>query len=298
MLIALPLARALLLITATVVAARHAHRVRTRRRLQAVRDVRGVRVRRDGGRVFVRVHDVVRNRLDGAGLSMAATDAIVLWMAASIAVALLASAVALPLGALAFAAALVAGPFATMVLRQRRAQFRVVALPTLLDDVAHHLRGGGTVLTALAEIGESPHVYADACRTAVGRVRAGLTLAGALELWAAETGVAGIGVVAGALVLAAQTGGRAAAALDGLAAGLRDQQAVAAEAHALATQARLSAVVVALAPVGFLVLSATTSPATTRFLTNTATGRACFAVGITLDVVAAQWMRRIVRVEA
>ncbi len=51
-------------------------------------------------------------------------------------------------------------------------------------------------------------------------------------------------------------GGRAADALDGLASSLRDRLDAVAEAHALSTQARLSAVVVGAAPLGYLAFAA------------------------------------------
>jgi tight adherence protein B len=101
--------------------------------------------------------------------------------------------------------------------------------------------------------------------------------------------------VAGALAVATTVGGRAADALDGLAASLRERLGAAAEARALSSQARLSAMVVGAAPMGYLAFSALVDPSSVSVLLTTATGRVCLAVGVVLDALAVLWMRRVVR---
>jgi tight adherence protein B len=238
----------------------------------------------------------VQAQLRGTGVALPARDVIQLWLATTGAVAFVLAAVS-PVMALAGVVMIVAAtPAVPVALRRRQNHARIAALPSLLDDVAHHLRAGGTVLTALDGIAASAHAFAGDCATAVARTRAGLTLEHALIVWAGECGGPGARAVAGALGVAAQTGGQSAVALDGMAAGLRDEQAVAAESAALAAQARLSAAVVALAPLGFLGFSALTGGGAANFLTRSAIGRACFGCGVALDALAAMWMRRIVRV--
>jgi tight adherence protein B len=103
---------------------------------------------------------------------------------------------------------------------------------------------------------------------------------------------------AGALAVAATTGGRAAAALDGLAASLRDRREIAAEARALSAQARLSAVVVGCLPVGYLVGCALFDPRQVRVLVHTGFGAVCLVVGLALEALAAVWIRVLLREEA
>jgi len=100
--------------------------------------------------------------------------------------------------------------------------------------------------------------------------------------------------VAAALSLASETGGTAARAVDGVAATLRERIEVADEVRALGAQARLSAVVIAVAPIGFGLVAAATDPRTLSFLVSTPVGFACLVAGITLDLLAYAWMRRIV----
>ena len=98
--------------------------------------------------------------------------------------------------------------------------------------------------------------------------------------------------------MAAALGGRAADAIDGLATSLRHRLDAAAEARALSSQARLSAVVVGAAPIGYLAFSSLVDQRAVGVLVGTGVGRVCLVVGIALEALAALWIRRIVRAEA
>ena len=89
-------------------------------------------------------------------------------------------------------------------------------------------------------------------------------------------------------------GGRAADALDRLASSLRDRLDAVAEAQALSTQARLSAIVVGAAPLGYLVFASLVDARSVTALVGTGVGRVCLVVGVALEALAAVWMRRIV----
>jgi tight adherence protein B len=134
----------------------------------------------------------------------------------------------------------------------------------------------------------------------LGRVRAradlGVGLADALAAWPAERDVDGVRAAAGALSVASSMGGRAADAIDGLAQSLRDRLGAAAEAGALSAQARLSALVVGAAPVGYLAFSSAVDPASTATLVTTTPGRVCLVLGLGCEALGAWWMHRIVRV--
>ena len=60
-------------------------------------------------------------------------------------------------------------------------------------------------------------------------------------------------------------------------------------------QARLSAVVIALLPVGFTAWCITTDPRAASFLLGSAAGWLCLTAGLALLAVGAWWMARIVR---
>jgi len=128
-----------------------------------------------------------------------------------------------------------------------------------------------------------------------GRTQLGLPLADALAAWPAEHDAPGVRAAAGALAVATTVGGRAADAIDGLAASLRDRLDAMAEARSLSAQARLSAVVVGAAPLGYLAFAALVDPGAVTALVSTGVGRVCLAVGLGLEALAALWIRRILR---
>jgi Flp pilus assembly protein TadB len=80
-----------------------------------------------------------------------------------------------------------------------------------------------------------------------------------------------------------------------LASSLRDRLGAIAEAHALSSQARVSAIVVGAAPVAYLGFSAMADPASLNLLVETGAGRVCFALGLVFEVLGVLCMRRIVR---
>jgi tight adherence protein B len=97
----------------------------------------------------------------------------------------------------------------------------------------------------------------------------------------------------GALVLATQTGGPPARVIEDVASAIRTRQQVAREAHALAAQARLSAIVVGVAPVGFMLVTCLTDARNSHLLFGTPLGIACVVTGLALDAVGAWWMHRM-----
>ena len=186
-----------------------------------------------------------------------------------------------------------AGPVGLRIARGRAERRFVAALPAGVEQVSAALRGGATVAESLAALsdGEGPLAF-DLARVGA-RTTLGIGLADALAAWPEERPLPGVRAVAGALAVASTVGGRAADALDGLAASLRERLGAIAEARALSAQSRLSALVVGGAPIGYLAFSAAVDPSSVDALLTTGVGRVCLVAGIVCEVLAALWMRRI-----
>jgi tight adherence protein B len=186
-------------------------------------------------------------------------------------------------------------PVGVLTMRDRRGRLIGAAVPETLERVASELRSGGTIATAIGAVatGDGP-LAADMARVEA-RVRLGSAIDDALGAWAKDRPVPGVGAAAGALALCSSVGGRSADALDGLATSLRDRLSVAAEARALSSQARMSALVVGGAPVAYIAWSAMVDPHALHVLTATLFGRICLALGLGLEGLGGWWMRRIVR---
>jgi tight adherence protein B len=186
-------------------------------------------------------------------------------------------------------------PVGVLAMHERRARQIAVAVPETLERVASELRSGGTVATAIGAVaaGEGP-LACDMARVDT-RVRLGASLGQALAAWSSERAAPGVDASAGALALCTAVGGRSADALDGLAASLRDRLGAAAEARALSSQARMSAIVVGGTPVAYIAWSALVDPHALQVLTGTFFGRVCLGFGLGLEGLGGWWMRSIVR---
>jgi tight adherence protein B len=194
-------------------------------------------------------------------------------------------------------------PFAEVVprllarLTRARAERRFDArLPDTVAAVARGLRSGASLRRALADAAAAaPEPVADALRGVVAAADAGTPLTTALDGWARRCPRPDVLLLVAALSLAHDTGGASAQAVDGVAATLRRRQAARAETVALATQARMSAYVLAGAPLVVCLLSLVTGGASARFLLGTPVGLGCLALGLALEGVGAWWMVRLTR---
>jgi tight adherence protein B len=240
-----------------------------------------------------RVRSVVVRALADADLSLEPEPAVEFWAGATGAAGLVAAAMSPGLVLPAVVVTIAGGPAFVWVLRTRAHGRYAGALPLALEQIAAHLRGGGTLGHGVAALAGGDGPLAGDMRRVQARADLGVGLADALAAWPVERDVGDVRAVAGALAVAETLGGRSAHALDGLAASLRDRIGAAAEARSLSAQARMSAVVVGAAPLAYLVFSALVDPGSVGLLVGTAAGRVCLVAGLLLEAAGALWMRRI-----
>lgn len=206
-------------------------------------------------------------------------------------------AVAGPPATLGLAAAAAAVP-ATARLRRRAADRhrRDHQMPAALDRLATALRSGASLTQALDEVGAAldaplgPEVAMLARAAERGR-----PLREVLDEWSAAHDDPGTRLAATALVLSTVVGSAPARAIDGVAATVRERLDLAAERRALAVQARTSALVLSVAPVGFAALLVLGDTAAAGFLLGTPAGWACLVGGVVLDAAGAWWMTHLSR---
>jgi tight adherence protein B len=218
-----------------------------------------------------------------------------------------------PTAALAAAAlaavTLTAGPTATIaltaaalaVLVYQRAHARTSArrdratqLPPALETLATSLRTGASLPTALQEAGATLDPPLGPELAAVARAAArGRPVAEVLDEWSAQHDDPGTRLTATALVLSTVVGSTPARTLDSVAATLRERLDLAAERRTLGTQARASALVLALAPAAFATLLIMGDTPAAHFLLGTPAGWTCLVIGISFDAAGACWMSRL-----
>lgn len=247
------------------------------------------------------VREPIRRALARADLDVPPEEAVRSWLvvtgSATTAALLVDPALAAPVGV----AGLLAGPTGLHLARRRRERRVRAAIPDLLERVARELRAGNTVAGAVERLAREPGLVGGELARVAGRARLGLGLSASLAAWVADhegtEAAADVRTAAAALGVATAAGGRSAGALEDTAAALRDHHSVAAEARALAAQGRMSALVVGCLPLVSLVGSVGLGGDPARVLVATSAGRLALLTGLALNLAAALWMRRIVRVE-
>ena len=242
------------------------------------------------------------------------------WIGAVVVVPSLVAALAGP--AVALLALLAAGGLPPLALRSRRGRADGLVekeLPAALEAIARSLRSGASVRQAIGEAarpggggggggGGGPGAGPRSRRarggsqlqaelaTVADHAGHGTALVEALEGLAARRPGPGVRLAVAALCLGVDTGGAQARAVDGVAATIRERLAVEAEVRALSSQARMSALVIGLAPLGFGVFAAATDPRTSDFLLRTPGGLVLLVTGLLLDGAGWLWMQRLCRV--
>jgi tight adherence protein B len=219
--------------------------------------------------------------------SLAAVGAFVGWVVAGVA------------GAMALAGGAATAP---IVRTRRRASRRAAAIDAQMLDavgaIAAAVRSGRSLVQALEasaeEIGEplGPTLALVGDRTSLGE-----PLDRALEEWAESVGGADARLVAGVLRLHRRTGGALARSLDDLAKSLRGRREAARELRSLTAQARLSAAILGLLPLGFFLFLSVLARRDIESAYRTPIGASAIAVGLALQGLAFVWIRRLLRVE-
>lgn len=245
-----------------------------------------------------RVPGPVLRMLSQMALPVSPAVAVSGWCSGVVVVAVIAAVRGLSGAVVLLAVVLLAAPV-TLVLKWRGRRDRLIhaALPSALEGIGRAVRSGATFGQAVGETaGAIPGPLGEDLRELHRHVGLGVGFTRAVVHWSDRRPAAAVQLAAAALIFSHEAGGARSRALDGLADSLRDQLAVEAEIVALAAQARLSALVVAVMPVGFVLLSTSVDDTIADFLFRQSTGIACLVAGVGLDVVGFLWMRRMTAV--
>jgi tight adherence protein B len=198
------------------------------------------------------------------------------------------------LGALAAVIARLAPIVVAVVQRSRTDAAYDTTLASALDAVGRSVRSGGSLPQAVTEASTSVRgtVASDLARVATAVAR-GRPFADAVRDWRETRDRPSVRLTVGALALATQTGGPPARVIEDVALAIRTRQQVVSEAHALAAQARLSALVIGVAPIGFMAITCLADPRNAHVLFGTPIGVTCVITGLGLDALGAVWMHRM-----
>jgi tight adherence protein B len=202
-------------------------------------------------------------------------------------------------GSLAAAAAAVTAP--AMVARHRERRREIATQERLAEAVslvASAMRSGRSLHQAieLAATDLDPPLGSTFRRLA-DRTGLGDPMDESIDAWAGDVGGPDARLVAGVLKLHRRTGGSLAASLENLAGTLRDRRASARELGSLTAQARLSATILGLLPIGFFLFLSVIARRDLEAAYQTPTGVAAIGFGFALQGAAYVWIRHLLRVE-
>lgn len=173
----------------------------------------------------------------------------------------------------------------------RTAEARAEAVLVLCDGLAADLRSGLPPVTALGLAAEEWPAIAPVADAA----RYGSDVPRALRDLAAEPGAGALRVLASAWVLAHRTGAGLADAVALAARTVREERATGRVVATELAAARATARMLALLPVGVLLLARGTGGDPFSFLLATPAGQVCLALGVGLLVLGSAWIDRIAR---
>ena len=163
----------------------------------------------------------------------------------------------------------------------------------MLDVLARELRGGRNLHEAIRTASAMASLKGLGLDTLVARFASGERLVEALDRWAGELDHPDGDLVRAVVSLGSVTGGALAGSMERAALTLRERAGLIDEVRVLTAQTRASAMVLFVAPIGFLVLLVTLDPASSAAVFTTGVGRLCVVLGLLLNVAGFAWMRRL-----
>ncbi len=179
----------------------------------------------------------------------------------------------------------------TRLISRRRGRPDADSVACWCDDLSRRVRAGSTLRDALMVTGSSSPSLAAEIAEVGHRLERGASIDEALADLVRDDGHLALAVAV--IVSAARLGGPSAQPLDRAAAALRLRSADGQERVAHSAQARMSAHVLTLVPLGFLALMLTVD-ADVRQATTTPTGATIIAVGLALNAIGWLWMRWVI----
>jgi tight adherence protein B len=182
------------------------------------------------------------------------------------------------------------GSIADIVVQERAAD--------AVGAIAAAVRSGSSLPQALRyAAGEASPPIRGELERLVADLDTGIAMDDALTAWAAHRPSPDTDLVVAALELHRRSGGDLPAVLDQVSATIRDRVGIAREVRSLTAQARLSAWILGVLPVGFFGFLWLTSRRDIEAALSTPTGLLAITVGLALEGGAFLWIRSLLEVE-
>lgn len=180
----------------------------------------------------------------------------------------------------------------------RRAELVQEQLIEAVTAIASALRSGRSLAQSFGVAGEEvDEPLGGVLREAADRTSLGVPLEEVLGELESRIGGTDGRLVGGVLRMHRRTGGAVSASLDDLTRTLRARRDGARELRSLTAQARLSATILGLLPLGFFLFLSVVARRDVEAAYQTTAGASAIGIGLALQGAAFVWIRRILRVE-
>jgi tight adherence protein B len=188
------------------------------------------------------------------------------------------------------------------IVERRRASRRAHLIEEQLIDavgaIASALRSGRSLVQSLEVAGDEVDAPLGALLSeGADRSSLGVPFEEVLDGLAEQIGTSDGRLVTGVLRLHRRTGGALAASLDDVTRTLRARRDGARELRSLTAQARLSAAILGLLPLGFFLFLSVVARRDFEIAYRTTAGASAIGIGLALQGLAFVWIRRLLRVE-
>jgi len=203
-----------------------------------------------------------------------------------------------PLAGLGLACVGLAAPFVILLAaRERRSRLLSEQLPEALDMMARSLRAGHALSSAFQLVAdEMPEPICVEFARAFEEQRLGMPLERAVrEMGARAPSNGDLKIFAVSTVIQKETGGNLAEILDGIAATVRDRYRFFGKLRALTAEARVSAWLVALMPLGLAAFMVFSQPKYMVRLIDNPLGQTILAFGVGAWILGTIWFERLTR---
>jgi len=204
----------------------------------------------------------------------------------------------LGLAGLAVGGAGLMAPFLLLIAaRERRSRVLSEQLPEALDMMARSLRAGHALSSAFQLVAEEmPEPICVEFARAFEEQRLGMPLERAVrEMGARSPSNGDLKIFAVSTVIQKETGGNLAEILDGIATTVRDRYRFFGKLRSLTAEARVSAWLVALMPLGIAAFMVVSQPSYMVKLVDNPMGQTILAVGVGAWILGTVWFERLTR---
>lgn len=190
-------------------------------------------------------------------------------------------------------------PYAYLAIKDERRKAKFAAqLPGTLQLLAGSLAAGYSLPQAIdTVVRESDGPMATELNRAIVEARLGVPIEDALETVARRMNSVDFSWVVMAIRIQREVGGNLAEVLTSVAATMRERERLRRQVEVLSAEGRLSAVILGLLPVLFIVYLVIARPDYLRTLYTTPLGLVMIVVGVVLLIGGSFWLRKVVKVE-